>query len=406
MEAYNPKLLGLASVTATMMDEGTELRTSEELTAALDALGSSISFSGGSLSTNITVTALTKNLDATLAILEEMLFKPRFDPKDLKRVLEQSEEGVRNGNKNPGVLASKAFGILAFGDNILASSTGGYLNTLGKIGVNDVRDFYNKYYSPSVTTVTVVSNEDVKTLMPKFQFLSKWKAKEVKMPTVTNFPEKKPTTIYLVDMPGATQSQIIFGKRMLPYDYNGDFYKLNIANYSLGGSFNSRININLREEKGYTYGAYAGLSGNEFSGIWGVQTSVKIQATDSALNEIYKELKNFHANGIQEKELDITKKSINQSSALQYETSYDKAGYLSQILTYNLPSNFSEKETEILNNITKPELDALIKQYLNPDEMIIVVVGDASDIKAKLKALAFAKLTTIDPDKVKVIPAK
>ncbi len=407
LEAYNPKLLGLAAMTADMMNEGTQLRTSEEIDAALETLGSDIYFSAGGTSTNITVTSLTKNIDKTLAILEEMLYKPAFKEEDFERMKEQWEESLRNADKNAGVLANKAFSLLMYGETILAASSDGYLNTIADIELDDVKAFYANYYSPSVTNLTIVANVGMDVIKPKLGFLNKWAPKEVKIPAMGAFPPKENTVIYIVDKPGASQSQVFFGTRTIPYDYKGDYFKLGIANYSLGGSFNSRININLREEKGFTYGAYAFNSAGKYPGIWAVNSSIRATATDSAIMEIYKEVKNYYEKGMTPLELETTRNSINQSDALRYETSYAKAGFLSRIQTYNLPPDYAAQQNRVVNTITLGELNQVIKTYLNPDQMVIVIVGDEGDIKAGLKKLGIAKVTTIDPNKVKVkaVPA-
>lgn len=406
MEAYNPKLLGLASVTAAMMNEGTTTKTAEELSAQLDKIGSSINFSSGGNSTTVVVTSLTKNLDATLKLLEDMLFNPAFKKEDLKRVIEATDQSIRANNKNPGSLGSRAFNALVYGDNILASSASGYLNTISKISVDDVRAFYNKYYAPNITNLTVVGNLTIDELMPKLSFLNNWQKKEVKMPEVNNFPAFKGPAIYIVDLPGAAQSQIFVGKMATTFDFDGDYTKLNIANYSLGGSFNSRINLNLREDKGFTYGANSFVTGSSYPGFWMLATSVKVSATDSALAEISKELNKFYSSGLTPDELNTTKRSLNQADALNYETSFSKAGFLNMVLQYNLPENYTDIQTKMLETISIDDLNAVTKKYLNPQEMIIVVVGDASDIKAGLKRLNLGKVVSVDPEKVKVLPAK
>lgn len=404
LEAYNPKLLGLAAFTADMMNEGTQLRTSEEIDAALETLGSDIYFSSGGGSTSITVTSLTKNIDQTLVILEEMLYKPAFKEEDFERLKEQWEESLRNADKNAGVLADKAFNLLVYGESILAASSSGYLNTISDIKLDDVKAFYANYYSPSVTNLTIVANVGMDVLKPKLNFLDKWTAKEVKIPEMGTFPVKEKTVIYIVDKPGATQSQVYFGTRTMPYDFNGDYFKLNIANYSLGGSFNSRININLREEKGYTYGAYSFNTGGKYPGYWAVNSSIRATATDSAVMEMYKEVKNYFDKGMTPLELETTRNSINQSDALRYETSFAKAGFLSRIQTFNLPPDYVFQQNRVVNSITLGELNGVVKRYLDPDQMVIVIVGDEGDIKAGLKKLGIAKVTTIDPNKIKIKP--
>ncbi|MBI1221483.1 MAG: insulinase family protein [Bacteroidetes bacterium] len=402
LESRNPKLLGLASFTAAMMNEGTLEHSSEEIEAALESLGSSIRFNAGGSSTSIIVSSLTKNIDKTLKILEEMLFKPAFKEDDFDRLKEQWEENLRNADKNPGVLARKGFDILNYGQSILAAYGDGYDKTISKIGLDDIKAFYTSYYSPSLTNLTIVANTSLDALMPKLSFLENWQNKTVTMPAMAEFPAKENTVIYLIHKPGATQSRIMFGTRTMPYDYNGDYFKLYLANYSLGGSFNSRININLREEKGFTYGANSYNSAGKYDGTWLVSTSVKYEKTDSAVMEIYKEIKNYYENGMTPEELNSMKHSINQSDALKYETSFEKAGFLANILRNDLPKDFVSQQTALVNSVTLTDLNAVVKKYLNPDQMIIVIVGDERDIKDGLKKLGIAKVTSVDPNKVKI----
>ena len=178
-------------MTAAMMNEGTELHTSEEIDAALESLGSSINFNAGESSTTVVVSSLTKNIDKTLAILEEMLYKPAFKEEDFERLKEQWEESLRNSDKNPSVLASKAFNLLLYGNSILAASSDGYDNTISKISLEDVKEFYAANYSPSVTNLTIVANVGMDVLRPKLAFLEKWAAKEVKIPAMGEFPAKE-----------------------------------------------------------------------------------------------------------------------------------------------------------------------------------------------------------------------
>lgn len=405
LEATNPKLLGLATITAGMMNEGTAKRGSEEIDAALDLLGSSIYFSAGATSTSIVVSSLTRNLDATLLILEEMLYEPGFKSEDFDRLIDQMKENLNNADKNPGVLARKAFDLVNYGESILAANSNGYSNTISKITLNDVKAFYSNYYSPSVTNLTIVGDIGMDEILPKLGFLEKWQAKPVTIPAIAPFPKQEKTTIYFVSKPGATQSQIIYGTRTLPYEFGGDFYKLNVANYSLGGSFNARINIRLREEKGFTYGAHGYQSGGKYSGTWQVSTSVRGDATDSALVELHQIVKNYVSNGMTVDELKTTKNSLNQSDALKYETSYEKAGFLSRILSYDLPDNYTQQQTNTLNNIGVDELNGVVRKYINPEEMVIIVVADPS-VKDKLKKTGIGPIKAIDPNKVKIKAVK
>jgi len=160
-------------------------------------------------------------------------------------------------------------------------------------------------------------------------------------------------------------------------------------NYTLGGNFNSRINITLREKKGYTYGARSGFSGSTFRGPFSASAGVKAEKTDSSLMDFFHEMEVYKATGITPEELAFTKSSLGQRDALKYETPFQKAMFLQTLLDFNLEKNFIEKQNAILSGLTKNDIDALAKRYLPLDKMIIVVVGDKASNMDKVKALGY-----------------
>ena len=401
-DAVNPKKLGVAALTAQLMTEGTLKRSAEEIEKDLDALGSTINFSSGGLNTSIYVTSLTKNINATLAILEEILFEPLFSPEELKTAKEQLENSLYQERTDRGSLFSRSLNAIAHPNHILGASGSGYLSTINKISSEDLRSYYNSFYAPNLTRLTIVGNIDEATIISKLKFLENWKRKDIKLPELPPIQTKTKRNVYLIDVPGATQSLIGLTKPSFTYDPLGDFYKIVVANYPLGGSFNSRINLNLREAKGFTYGARSGISGTKYAGNWQFTASVKVNATDSALAETIKEITKFNKEGITAQELDETKKSINQSQALRFETTNEKASFLSQMIRFNLSPDYLKQQQILLNALTVEELNNIIKKQLNPDDMDILIVGDANDIKKKIAALKLGAIQSFDHEKIKV----
>ena len=168
-------------------------------------------------------------------------------------------------------------------------------------------------------------------------------------------------------------------------------------NYTLGGAFNSRINLNLREDKGYTYGARSGFNGGETRGTYRASAGVRADTTAASITEFVKEISDFHKNGITEKELAFTKSAIGQRDARAYETPSQKLGFLSQMMTYNLEPSFVDEQAAILQNITKTEIDALAAKHLNLNDMVMVVVGDKAKHLDEVKALGYP-VVELDPD--------
>ena len=160
-------------------------------------------------------------------------------------------------------------------------------------------------------------------------------------------------------------------------------------NYSLGGAFNSRINLNLREDKGYTYGARSFFSGDEWVGYYGAFAAVRGNVTDSAVAEFVYEITNYRDKGITEDELTFTKQSIGQKDARDYETNRQKASFVNRIMRYDLPHDFVSKQNAILQSMTVADINAYAKKYLHPEKMAIVVVGDRATIEKPLSRLGY-----------------
>lgn len=391
LDANDPQKAGLASLTAALMNESTQNYSSEEISEELRLVASSISVSGGRSETVVGVSTLSKNLTRTMELLEEILYRPAFTEEDFNRVKQQQLESIRASYQNPAAVASQIYSRLLYGDeHIYSVPTSGLEETVSRITVEDVRDFYESYMSPEITEVVVVGDISEEEALSSLAFLNNWETKNVEIP---DLPEPKPgdyTKVYLMDKVGAPQSEIRIGYVSdMTYDATGEYFKTSLMNYSLGGAFNSRINLNLREDKGWTYGARSGFSGNDRGSQFTASAGIKASATDSAVVEFIKEIKGFQENGITDDELNFMRNSIGQRDARRYETPFQKAGFLGNIIRYDLDGSYVDKQAEIIQNITREEINALAKKYLNTDNAYILVVGDGASNRDKLKALGY-----------------
>ena len=380
------KRFGLSRLTAELMNKSTKNFNSEEMEKSLSKLGSEITFSSSGNTTTIFVSSLTKKVDETLNLLEEKLFNPGFNEEDLKTLKKQQIEFLNSQEKSSEYIASKNFKKILFGE-----TSDGYSateNTIKKIKMKHIVEYYNSYYCPSVSTITVVGDISKEKIINKLSFLENWKNKEnFDIPNKFEYPEDGPTQIYLIDKPGATQSVIYMGHKSNKYDVDGEYFKSRIMNYPLGGGASARLFLNLREEKGYTYGVYSFFNGTKNNGFFTIFSSVKTEATDSALVEILYEIENYVTEGISNEELRSTKSSMLNSDALKYESPMQKLEFLNKILKYNLDKSFINKQTNILNSITKDEIDQLAENNIKKDKMQIVIVGNSYLIKKKIENL-------------------
>jgi zinc protease len=290
--------------------------------------------------------------------------------------------------KNPSELASRAVTKLLFGaNNRVSLPDPGTLQTLANITLDDVKKYYRDYYSPQKASLVVVGDMSAQEVEQAFAFLTDWQGKTYSIPDYAEFPDLDQPKIYLVDKPGAKQAVVRIIKPALPYDATGEQFRSKLMNFALGGMFNSRINLNLREDKGYTYGASSNFVGGKTLGWFQAEADLKVANTADGIKEIMTEIDDYGQNGMDQQELLLMRNAYTQGDALAYETPSSKAEFLLHLLTYGLDKRYSKAQNKIINNITAEELNELATKLLNPEQMQIVVVGDADVIRQQLKTL-------------------
>jgi zinc protease len=307
---------------------------------------------------------------------------------------------LKQAKTQPAAVASDIAAKIYYGsNNILGMSEDGTESSLNNIKLDDIKNYYSNYISSQGARVVIVGDIKQDEIMPKLAFLNKLPNKKIDVPAVNGAPmEIAKSIIYLVDVPKAAQTEFRVGYTTgLKYDATGEYYKAGLMNYVLGGAFNSRLNLNLREDKGWTYGARSGFDGDNYSGDFEFSSGIKAGATDSALTEVMKELNKYEAEGITDDELSFTKSAIGQRDALRYETGVQKAGFISRILEYNLPADYVDQQNKILANIKKAEIDALAKKWVKPGKINIVLVGDKAKILPGLQKMGY-EIVELDTD--------
>ena len=381
--------LGLASLTAALMGEATQKSSAEDLANRLEKLGSSVSFDSGNEYSTLRIRTLTENLDETLSIALERLSFPKFDQADFTRLQNQQIEGLKLAQKDAPTIATEVFSKLAFGtNNSFAHSDSGSIETVTNLSLDDVKDFYASNYGPKGADIIVVSDLKKSDVTSKLKAFESWSGGNTELAEINAFPELATGTLYLIDKPDAAQSEIRIGKRSLNYDATGEYFKAGLMNYNLGGAFNSRINLNLREDKGYTYGARSFFNGNKRQGQFRAQAGVRADATAASIIEFRKEISNFRDKGITESEMAFMKSAIGQRDARAYETPNQKIGFLSEIATYSLEPSFVDQQNSILASISADEINTLASKHINLDDMITVVVGDKAKLMDSLSEIA------------------
>ena len=381
------KKSGLASLTASLMNEGTSNYSKEALSNELAKLGSDISVSASGRNTTIRVSSLVKNLDATLLLMFDMMQNPAFDKNDFDRVKNQLIQALEQGSKDAHTLASRALKQVTYGtNNRVGLPDSGTIKTVSTIELSDIKNFYKQYFSPKKASLVIVGDVSKSEVLPKLDYLKSWQGSDYNIPAYSQFPNVEANKIYFVDLPDATQSVIKLSRRAMTYDATGEHFKATLMNYPLGSAFNSRINLNLREDKGYTYGASSYFTAGKTLGRFSAGASVKKEHTYDAMVEIEKELAHYQENGLTIEEVDFMRQAISQNEALSYETPAQKSGFLRQLLQFDLAENYGELQSDIIKNITIEQLNSIATKELSKS-MQWIVVGDSQVIKSQLEKM-------------------
>jgi zinc protease len=390
-------LPGVANMVANVLPQGTKNMTPEELEEQTELLGSSINMYAGKEELSINASSLSRNFDKTAALLKEIILEPRWDTAEFRMAQTRTKNSIIQAEAQPQSIASMLFGKLLFGtDNIFGYSTRGTRESIERITLSDLKNYYDKNFSPGVTKILVagnVSKEQVLSALKPFE--NEWKAKEVKLNSYPVPPDPEKSRIYFVDIPGSRQSVIFTGYLALSRS-DPDYVKADFVNYRLGGAFTSILNQILREEKGFTYGASSSFQEMKVKAPFVAASSVRSDATFESVKIIRDEMEKYR-NGIDEKDLQFIKNCMILSNALRFETNGSLVGMLSTISKYGLPDDYIKKEETVINYMTIEEHKAITDKYIVPDKMYYVIVGDAATQLKPLEKIGFGKPVLVKP---------
>jgi zinc protease len=380
---------GVARFTAQMLNEGTKNKTPEDLEEAIDMLGATIRVSGDNENISVDVTTLARNFEKSVDLVKEMLLEPRWDEEQFGLNKTRIINNLKRSMANPNYLATRTLNRLIIGkDNVLSTDVNGTVESVDAINMDDLKAFYEKCISPSVSKLLVVGDVDKARVDAAFKGLDEaWKAKEVVIPAFSFAPEPEKSSIYFVDVPGAKQSVIAIGNLSIPRN-NPDFYHADVANFMLGGGVNGRLFMTLREDKGYTYGAYSWFIGMKEYGTFNASSSVRSDATFESV-KIFKDLMTDYRNGVSQADVDFTKGSMLRANARRFETLDALIDMLNTMTAYDLPADYIKQEESYLQGLTLEQVNETVQKYIDPMRMYYVVVGDASTQMAPLKKIGF-----------------
>lgn len=380
---------GLASFTANLLNDGTKTRSAVEIANQLQSIGANVNTGSGWDSANVTLQTLTRNMDKALDIYSDIIVNPVFPADELETLRKRTLVSLIQRKDNPNAIANVVYNALLYGkDNPYGKSLGGDETSVKALTQNEIKEFYTANYRPNNATLIVVGDTDIKTIVPKLEkAFSGWKggdAVDIDIPSTVAFD--KPG-IYIVDKPGAAQSVISIGQVGVARN-SPDYFPLVVMNSILGGQFSARVNMNLREDKGYTYGARTSWAFRKGAGPFEASADVQTAVTKESVQEFMKELNGIRGGRpVTNTELEYNKQSLIRRFPSGFETVGQISGQLSNLVVYGLPDSYFNNYLESIQSVTAKDVDRVANKYLTPDKMAIVIVGDKSVIEPKLKEI-------------------
>ncbi len=385
----------IPGLTADMLEKGTANKTTAELEEAIGNLGSSINVSSGDYGTFVSGTSLSRNLTATLKLVDEILFQPRWDNEEFDLLKAKRIQEITQSEGDPNSIARREAAKLAYPSEHIFSHAGyGPKDLLEMVTLDDLKAFHAANYDLSRAQFRVVGAIDEKLMFPfsSQAHLKNIETKEAKAPTLNPI---KSSVVYFYDVPGAKQSVLRLSRPSLSAT-DSDYPLAEAINFPLGGIYTSKLNTSLRVDKGYTYGIRSGFNGAKDIGQFQVGSSVRTNVTKESIALIRDILSNYGPDFTQN-ELDIMKGALLRGQALKSETNADKLGILGSMSSYGYASDYRAQNAKAINAMTLDDFKALAAEYIRPDAMNYLVVGDAASQAKRLEELGDWDVIMLEP---------
>jgi zinc protease len=380
---------GLASITAALLDEGTNTRSALDISNELAAIGARLGTGADWDLSGVSLLTVARHLDRSLEIFTDVLTNPTFPESELELQRNTRLTAIMQRRDNAQDIAGVVFASLLYGrEHPYGHPIIGDEESVRAVANPDIRSFYETHYRPNNATLIVVGDVRADMLVGQLErAFAHWESAHVPAMSIPSPPERVGAKLYLVDKPGAAQSVIVIGQ-VGPPRSTPDYFPLMVMNTMLGGQFTSRLNLNLREEKGYTYGARTFFDYRRGAGPFAASTSVQTAVTKESIEEILKELRGIRGERpVTPAELEFSKQAIIRGFPRSFETPEHIANRLADVVLYDLPDDYFNHYITNVSSVTREEAEACARRYLDPTKMAILVVGDREQIEPALRTL-------------------
>jgi zinc protease len=394
---YDGSTTGLASVTAEMLTKGTKNRTASQIAEEIDFIGGSLSSGSDWDGSYVSLSLLKKHLNTGIEVLSDVVLNPTFAEDELSRVREQRLSSILQSKDDAGSLSDKMFNKVVFNNSPYGNPAEGTEESIKAMTRGDIENFYkDKYLSRNLIIAFVgdITKEEALSIVDKyFNSLRSVEMRDYK--EVFTPPVNITNSVFVVNKPEAVQSNLRVGHIGIARN-NPDFIAVSVMNTILGGYFGSRINYNLREKHGFTYGARSYFNPRMYAGDFSVDADVRSEVTDTSVGLVIDELKRITTEEVSDDEIQTVKNYLTGVFPLQLETANAVASRVINLKLYNLPRDYYSKYISEINKLTKKDILNAAKKYITPGNLYIVVSGDAGKIKDKLKKFGEVKVYDAD----------
>ncbi len=389
---------GLAYYTTTMLNQGTKSRSASDISNELQSIGANVNTSAGWDSSSVSLQTLRKNLDQALDIYADVIVHPAFPASEFEISQRRALGTLMQRRSNPAIVANQVFSKVLYGEHPYGRPLTGDEASIKKISRDDIVNFYNANYKPNTSTLIVVGDVDSKTIKTKLEkAFADWKSAKATPAELPKAEMMAKPGIYLVDKPGAAQSSVSIGQVGVERS-NPDYYALLLMNSVLGGGGSARLFMNLREDKGYTYGAYSRFVYRRGAGPFSATAEIQTGSTKESIIEFMKELNGIRGSiPISKEELEDNKQNLIRRFPVGFETTGQISNQLSNLVIYGLPDSYFNEYITSINAVTTDDIKRVANKYLEPSKMAIVIVGDRKVVEPGLKELGYP-LAVLDAD--------
>jgi len=389
---------GTAWMTAEMLDEGTTSRSALQIQAELDLLGTSLGTSAESEVSHASLETLKKYLRPSLDVMADLVLNPSFPEEELERQRRQRLDGILQERNSPPNIARKVFRTVLFGENHpFGREVAGNEASVHAITRSSLQDYYNRYWKPNHSALIFAGDIDVdEAARLAEETLGRWQAGAVAASEMPLVPPPAGLRICLIDRQDAPQSQVRFGS-IGPRRRNEDLYAIELMNTVLGGAFSSRLNLNLREDKGYTYGASSMFAYGRRLGFWAAGAGVQTQFTGETLLEFRKEVHQIRQERmITADELEMAKTNLVRGFAQRFETLGRLVDQVVDVVSFDLPLEDIQQYPQLMEQVSLEQAREAARKYLSPDDAVAVIVGDRKKIEQPIRELNLGEVSVMN----------